>query len=201
MFVVGLTGGIGSGKTAASDHFKTLGIEIVDSDVASRIVVEPDTPALKAIAEHFGPDILSSDQSLNRAKLREKIFTNPDEKQWLENLLHPLIRQEITHGLQTASSPYVIFVSPLLVESGQETLCDRLLVIDVPEEIQLERTIQRDSNEAEQVKRIIASQASRNDRLAKATDVIENTAGLAQLQQQVEKLHQQYLTLAANKSR
>ena len=196
MFVVGLTGGIGSGKTAASDHFKTLGIEIVDADVASRVVVEPNTPALKKIAEHFGPDILSPDQSLNRAKLRELIFSNPEEKQWLENLLHPLIRQHITHSLQTATSPYVIFVSPLLVESGQETLCDRLLVIDVPQDLQLKRTMQRDSNDAEQVKRIMASQADRNDRLQKATDVIENTAGLKQLQQKVETLHQQYLAQA-----
>ena len=161
MFVVGLTGGIGSGKTAATDRFAALGITIVDADVASRIVVEPGSTALQKIAEHFGPQILLSDGSLNRAALRKIIFADSSEKIWLEQLLHPLIAAEIEHQLQRATSPYIIFVSPLLTESKQKELCNRILVIDAPEEVQLRRTMQRDSNDAAQVQRIIASQASR----------------------------------------
>lgn len=197
MLVIGLTGGIGSGKTAASDHFSHLGIEIVDADIASRVVVEPGKPALTQIAEHFGEAILLADQTLNRAALREKIFANPDDKKWLEALLHPLIAEEITRGLAAATSPYVIFVSPLLIESDQKSFCNRLLVIDVPEQLQLERTTKRDNNDEAQVKRIIASQASRQQRLDLADDVIDNTNGLDELLAKVENMHQQYLQLAA----
>lgn len=200
MFVVGLTGGIGSGKTAAANYFNSLGITIVDTDIASRMMVEAGSPALAKIADYFGADILLTDHSLNRAKLRQKIFSNPDHKQWLENLLHPLIRQEIIHSIDTASSPYVLFVSPLLIESEQDSLCDRVLIIDVPEAMQLQRTMARDNNDAEQVQRIIASQISREQRLSKATDVIENTAGIEQLQQKIKQLHLQFLTLAKAKS-
>jgi dephospho-CoA kinase len=199
MFIIGLTGGIGSGKTAASNQFLTYGIEIIDADVASRVVVEPGKPALEKIAEHFGHDILLADQSLDRAALRTKIFANPDDKQWLESLLHPLIAEEIFRALDNAKSPYAIFVSPLLIESGQDLICDRILVIDVPETLQIERTTKRDNNEADQVERIMASQASRQQRLDKANDVIENTSGLEQLQQQVQQLHEEYLTMAIAK--
>lgn len=199
MFVVGLTGGIGSGKSAASDRFEQLGIKIVDADIASRVVVAPGKPALAHIAEHFGDEVLLADGSLNRAYLRQKIFSDPADKQWLESLLHPLIRQEINHGLETANTPYVVFVSPLLVESGQQSFCDRLLVIDVPEELQLSRTIQRDNNDRAQVERIITSQATRQQRLEKATEIIENTGDLHHLQQQVDKLHQFYLAEAEKK--
>jgi len=200
MFVVGLTGGIGSGKTAATDCFKTLGIAIVDADIASRVVVEPGREALLRIAEHFGSNFLQADGGLDRAQLRGKIFSDPEAKAWLEALLHPLIAQEIKEGLARADSPYAIFVSPLLVESKQRDLCDRLLVIDVPEQLQIQRTTQRDNNDAEQVQRIIASQASRQQRLQEATEVIENTGALADLQQQVKILHQQYIGLAAASS-
>lgn len=196
MLVVGLTGGIGSGKTAASDYFQQLGIDIIDADIASRQVVMPCTPALAAIAEHFGDEILTDEGSLDRASLRRKIFANPEEKAWLEQLLHPLIADEIMTNLQTVTSPYAIFVSPLLIESNQMDICDRLLVIDVPEALQLERTIKRDSNDEAQVKRIIASQASRQQRLEKADDVVKNTAGIHELQQQLLLLHQKYLKLA-----
>ena len=197
MFVIGLTGGIGSGKTAATDHFKTLGIDIIDADIASRVVVEAGTPALEKIAEHFGSGVLLADQSLNRAALRTKIFAESGAKQWLEALLHPLIADEILRALSTASSPYAIFVSPLLIESQQIALCDRILVIDVPEELQLQRTVSRDNNDEDQVKRIIATQASRQQRLDKADDIIENTQGLVELQEQIEDLHQRYLEMAA----
>ncbi|MFT5577845.1 MAG: dephospho-CoA kinase [Paraglaciecola psychrophila] len=198
MIVVGLTGGIGSGKTAATDCFKALGVTIVDADIASRVVVEPGRPALVSIAEHFGDHLLQADGSLDRAQLRSKIFSDPAAKTWLEALLHPLIAEEIQQGLARATSPYAIFVSPLLVESKQRDMCDRLLVIDVPEQLQVTRTTERDNNDAEQVQRIIASQASRQQRLQKATEVIENTGALTDLQQQVQSLHLQYLQLATD---
>lgn len=199
MFVVGVTGGIGSGKTAVTNNFADLGIAIVDADIASRVVVEPGQPALAHIAGHFGPGILQADGRMDRAAMRQLIFSNPAEKQWLEQLLHPLINIEIHRQLDTASSPYAIFVSPLLVEGNHGDLCDRLLVVDVPEEVQLARTMARDDNEAEQVKRIMASQASREQRLARADDVIENAGTLAQLREKVEALHQRYLELARRK--
>jgi len=201
MFVVGVTGGIGSGKTAATDAFAALGIAIVDADIASRKVVEPGSAALRQIAAHFGAQILRSDGALNRAALRHIIFANTAEKNWLEQLLHPLIATEIQHQLQTATSPYVVFVSPLLTESNQHELCDRILVIDAPEELQLQRTMQRDNNDAAQVQRIIASQASREFRLQHADDVIANTGSLEYLTQQVAALHARYLQLAEEKSR
>ncbi len=201
MFIVGITGGIGSGKTAATDRFAALGIAVVDADVASRTVVEPGTAALSAIAEHFGAGILLSDGSLNRAALRQIIFADPTKKAWLEALLHPLIAAEIQRQLRAAKSAYVIFVSPLLTESNQHELCDRILVIDAPEEIQLQRTMRRDNNDAAQVQRIIAAQASRAQRLQRANDVIENTGTLEELTQKIAALHERYLTLAAEKSR
>ncbi len=199
MFVVGLTGGIGSGKTAASDRFAELGIEIVDADVASRVVVEVGSEAITKIAEHFGSDILLADGNLDRASLREKIFSDKTEKSWLEALLHPLIGMEIFQQLENAQSPYVLFVSPLMVESKQTVLTDRLIVVDVPEELQLERTMQRDDNDAGQVKAMMASQASREQRLEEADDVIINTQGLDFLDQEVARLHQTYLQLAEKK--
>lgn len=200
MFVVGLTGGIGSGKTAVSDRFKALGIVIVDADVMSRVVVEPGKPALREIQKQFGDDILLSDGSLNRAALRTIIFKNPDDKAWLEKLLHPLIAQETFDALNNATSPYTIFASPLLIEAGQHAICDRILVVDVPESVQLERTMARDSNDADQVKAIIASQVTRSERLAKADDVIENTQGFEHLDREVARLHACYLELARQKT-
>lgn len=200
MFVVGITGGIGSGKTAVTDIFASLGIDIVDADIAARIVVEPGTAALQHIAEHFGADILQANGSLDRAALRHIIFKDLAAKQWLEQLLHPLIGSEIRRQLDSATSPYIILVSPLLVEAKQDLFCDRILVVDVPEEMQLQRTVARDNNDAEQVRRIIASQASREQRLSHSDDIIENTGSLAELRKQVSHLHSDYLKLARNKS-
>ena len=199
MFVVGVTGGIGSGKTAVTDEFAKLGIDIVDADRAARVVVEPNTPALANIHAHFGDRILLPDGSLDRAVLRRIIFQNADEKRWLEQLLHPLIALEIQRQLAAAHSSYVIFVSPLLIESQQKALCDRILVVDVPEEIQLQRTMTRDNNDIDQVRRIIASQASRQHRLQYADDVVENTGSLEQLRERIAELHQRYLEFAAHK--
>ncbi len=200
MFVVGVTGGIGSGKTAVTNCFADFGIAIVDADVASRIVVEPGRPALAAIADRFGPDMLLADGTLNRPAMRREIFSDPEKKRWLETLLHPLINAEVHHQLEQATSPYAIFVSPLLVEGTHGSLCNRVLVVDVPEEVQLARTMARDDNDAEQVKRIIASQASREQRLARADDVIENTGTLTELRTKVEALHRRYLQLATQQS-
>jgi dephospho-CoA kinase len=196
VFIVGLTGGIGSGKTAVSDRFAELGITVVDADVCARVVVEPGRPALAQIVDHFGPEVLQADGSLDRARLRQVVFTNEAERKWLERLLHPLIFDEMWSQLQAATSPYAILVSPLLVEAGQNAICQRILVVDVPEDVQLARTMARDANSAEQVKAIMASQASRDARLAKADDVIVNDSDLLMLKQRVDEIHHQYLALA-----
>jgi dephospho-CoA kinase len=201
MFVVGITGGIGSGKTAVTDRFAKLGIKIVDADIAARVVVEPGTAALGAISDHFGSAILLAEGNLDRAALRARIFSEESEKKWLESLLHPLIGKEIMRQLAAAQSPYVIFVSPLLLEAGQNVLCDRILVVDVPEETQISRTISRDDNDEAQVRRIISTQLSRQQRLKQANDIIENNQGLAQLDEPIERLHQQYLAMASEKDR
>jgi len=196
MFIVGLTGGISSGKSAVSDLFAQHGITIVDADLVAREVVEPGTKALAAIIEHFGENILQTDNSLDRATLRQRIFDHPEEKQWLEELLHPLIREQMAADLTAADSPYAILSAPLLIEGGLYQRCDRVLVVDVSEQLQISRTIARDNNDEQQVKSIIASQISREQRLQKAHDIIDNSGSLEDLQQQVETLHQQYLDYA-----
>lgn len=197
MFVVGITGGIGSGKSAVSDRFEALGIRVVDADLASRWVVEPGRPALARIAEHFGDDVLAADGSLDRAVLRRLVFADPGERRWLEALLHPLIAEEIRAALTAAESPYAILVSPLLIESGQTEFVDRVLVVDVPEAVQIERTMARDDNDEAQVRSIIAAQIDRPSRLARADDVIDNDGGLDALDARVAELHHRYLELSA----
>ena len=199
MFVVGLTGGIGSGKTAASDRFASHGITVVDGDVVARQVVEPGTEALRKIIAKLGPGILQANGELHRASLREWVFSQPDDRLWLEALLHPLIGQEVIAQLNAASSPYAVLVSPLLVDAGQTALCDRVLVVDVPEQVQIERTCRRDDNSEELVKQIIAAQTSRERRLAAATEVLDNTGTLEDLQRRVDELHERYLQLASAK--
>lgn len=193
-WILGLTGGIGSGKSAVAAHFMHMGIDLVNADQAARWVVEPGRPALAHIAEHFGAHILQPDGTLDRAALRARIFQDAEERRWLERLLHPLIRQEIIDVLARATSPYAILESPLLIESGQYRLCQRVLVIDVPEALQVSRTISRDGNDEAQVRAIIAAQASREERLKHADDVIVNDRDLAWLRQEVERLHHLYLT-------
>ncbi len=199
MLVIGVTGGIGSGKSAVTRRFAALGVDVIDADVVAREVVEPGTPALDAIREHFGEGVMQGEQ-LDRAALRQRIFSDPDAKLWLEALLHPLIGEELLRQLAAARSPYAILVSPLLVESGQHVLCQRVLVVDVPESVQLQRTMQRDTNDAVQVRRIMASQASREQRLARADDVIDNSGEEAALDGQVQRLHRRYLDLARGRS-
>lgn len=195
MFVVGLTGGIGSGKSAVSDYFHKLGVDVVDADVVARIVVNPGTPALKKIAQHFGNDLLLSDGSLNRAALRQKVFADPTEKAWLENLLHPLIGQEIDNQLANASSPYVIYVSPLLLETQQNYRCHHILVVDAPVELQVERATARDNNTESMIRRIVKQQMPRAERLQQADDILVNDGDLESLYAKIDRLHQKFLRL------
>lgn len=194
-WILGLTGGIGSGKSAAAAHFASLGVHMVDADHAARWVVEPGQPALASIVERFGEAMLQADGTLNRAALRERIFQSPEERRWLEQLLHPLIGQEIASNLAQAESPYAILVSPLLVESGQRHMTQRILVVDTPEHLQLERTMRRDSVPEEQVRAILKAQALREDRLKHADDVLLNDSDLGHLQREVERLHDFYMNL------
>ncbi|HEY8330639.1 MAG TPA: dephospho-CoA kinase [Pseudomonas sp.] len=195
-WILGLTGGIGSGKSAAASHFASLGVHLVDADQAARWVVEPGRPALAHIVDRFGEQILQDSGQLDRAALRTRIFQAPEERQWLEQLLHPLIREEIRNVLDEARSPYAILVSPLLVESAaQREMARRVLVVDVPEQVQIQRTVQRDQVPEEQVRAILQAQASREERLRHAHDVLVNDRDLAWLQREVERLHEFYLTL------
>ncbi|WP_276783648.1 dephospho-CoA kinase [Thalassolituus oleivorans] len=196
MLVVGLTGGIGSGKTAASDYFASLGITVVDADVVAREVVEPHQPAWQAISERYGKQAFLCDQSLDRAWLRAKVFGDPNERIWLEQQTHPRIRERLIQQLQNSKSAYAILVSPLLFESGQSALAQRTLLVDVPTDIQVTRASSRDGNDEEQILRIIAAQMSREDRRAKATDIVDNSTDLGSLYQQLLPLHQYYLELA-----
>lgn len=200
MFVVGITGGIGSGKSAVTDHLETLGITVVDADKVARVVVEPGTSGLAAIAEHFGVDILRADGGLDRAALRKIVFDNPDERKVLEGITHPRIRDEITRQLSEASSPYVVLSSPLLLESGQNTFADYVVVVDVPEEVQLKRTMARDDNSEALVKQIMAAQLDRQTRLSRADTSITNDASLTELYERVETLHEDLLARAAGAS-
>ena len=194
--IVGLTGGIGSGKSEVSRRFQALGITVIDSDEVARQVVEPSCPALQTIATHFGKNILNINGTLNRAQLRQIIFANAQEKLWLENFLHPIIREETILQLRSAKSIYVILASPLLLETTQHQMVDRVLVIDADEELQLVRASERDQNNREQIAKIMATQMSRTDRRAKADDIIYNHGDLAELDQQVKKLHVHYLKLS-----
>jgi dephospho-CoA kinase len=192
--IVGLTGGIGSGKTAVSDLFQDLGITIVDADLASRVVVEKGREELNKISEHFGKDILNSNEELDRAKLREVIFKSEEEKLWLESLLHPAIASQIQKELDSSKSPYTILVSPLLLETDQKNFCSTVLVVDAPVEIQIERTSKRDNVSEEQVKSIIASQIDRDSRLELADEVILNDSSIQNLESKVQELHKKFLS-------
>lgn len=198
-WVLGLTGGIGCGKSAVSAMFEQLGITVVDADIIARQVVAPNSAGLAAISEHFGNEILNPDGSLNRAKLREIIFADNAQKTWLNNLLHPLIREKTLNDLSTANSAYVVLVAPLLFENGLEQYCDRTLIIDVPVEIQISRTIARDNIDRQQALSIIAAQMSREEKLHRADDVVDNNQPLALVAIVIQQLHTQYLTLAAKK--
>ncbi|UPW17930.1 dephospho-CoA kinase [Agarivorans sp. TSD2052] len=194
--IVGLTGGIASGKSQVSAEFERLGVPVVDADVVARQVVEPGQAALAKIAEHFGKPVLLADGCLNRPALRQIIFQHPSQKQWLNQLLHPLIRQQMQQQLATVNGPYKLLVAPLLLENQLHTLVDRVLVIDVPLATQLNRTIERDKVSEQQAQQIVNSQMSRQDKLAAANDVIVNDSSLVNLTNKVAELHRFYLNLA-----
>jgi dephospho-CoA kinase len=195
-FVVGITGGIGSGKSAVTDYLETKGITVVDADKVARVVVEPGTSGLAAIAEHFGHDILLPDGTLNRAALRKIVFDNPDERKVLEGITHPRIREEIARQLSEAGSPYVVLASPLLLESGQSSFADYVVVVDVPESVQLSRTMTRDNNSKQLVKSIMAVQLDRETRLVRADTSISNEGTLEELHTRVDALHADLLSRA-----
>lgn len=195
--IIGLTGGIASGKTTVADLFQEhFNIDIVDADIVAREVVAVGSDGLRQIAEHFGEAILLEDGTLNRAMLREQIFSNPEDKTWLNALLHPMIRNKIEEGLTNIRSPYGLLVAPLLIENQMQGMADRVLIVDVPTEVQIERTMNRDNVSEEQVKAILKSQASREQRLAVADDVIKNHTKNQDLLPQITELHQKYLAIS-----
>ncbi|QUJ67082.1 dephospho-CoA kinase [Photobacterium sp. GJ3] len=198
--VIGLTGGIGSGKTTVANLFADYGIDIIDADIIARDVVAPGSDGLQAIVDRLGHDILLTDGQLNRSKLREAIFNDPELKSWLDGLLHPMIRQQMTRQIQQASSPYCLLVVPLMVENRLQTMADRLLVVDVSETVQIARTTARDQVDEAQVRKILAAQASRSQRLAAADDVIDNNGDSHSLRGDVARLHQHYLLLSEQNS-
>ena len=201
MYVVAITGGIGSGKTTVANQFAALGIEVVDADLIAREVVAPGTPALAAITSHFGPEILTEQGLLDRRVLRERIFSDPAAKSWLNALLHPIIRSEMLRQCAAVSSPYCLLVVPLLVENRLTELADRVLVIDVDEATQIERTCHRDGVSREQAQAILASQASRSERLAMADDVLDNQSGTTEtIRERILALHETYLAFASQQA-
>ncbi|CED62052.1 Putative uncharacterized protein [Moritella viscosa] len=195
MYVVGLTGGIASGKTTVADLIASEGINLVDADIVAREVVAIGSNGLKQISAHFGERILLDDGRLNRPLLREKIFSDNANKQWLNNLLHPMIRAELLAQLAASKSAYTLLVVPLLVENNLTTLCNHVLVVDVEEQVQIDRTMARDKVSLQQVNAILKSQASREQRLAAADSVVVNN-DRQQLEQDVAVLHQKFLELA-----
>ncbi len=193
MLRIGLTGGIGSGKTTVADMFKQLGVTVIDADQIARDITAPNTTALQAIIKHFGRSLLKSDGTLDRSQLRDIIFNNPTERDWLQGLLHPAIRLEMQQQIKVAKPPYCILAIPLLTESSSIDFVDRILVIDAPEALQLERATARDQSNAAAIKAIMQSQSSRAERLAYADDIIVNDSSLDALRQQVVALHKIYL--------
>ncbi|TFH86669.1 dephospho-CoA kinase [Billgrantia azerbaijanica] len=198
--IIGVTGGIASGKSTVARAFERLGIPWVDADDVAREVVAPGEPALAEIAARFGERVLHADGSLDRRALREIVFADPAERRWLESVTHPRIRERLVarlEQLQAGGAPYVLLVSPLLFESSQHEMADRCLVIDVPEAVQIARTAARDDVDAAQARAIVAAQLPRRERLARADDVIDNSGDAAALEEQVRELDQRYRRLSS----
>lgn len=194
--IIGLTGGIGSGKTAASDWFAQQNITVVDADIVAREIVAPGEAALAEIQHTFGTWVLQPDGTLDRTALRQHIFTHPEARAVLERITHPLIRQRIITQLSQATSPYRMLVSPLLIESKQHELVNRILLVDVPEHLQLSRASLRDSQSSEAIAKIMQVQIPRLQRQTHADDIVVNDGDLEHLYRQLMPLHQQYLKLA-----
>lgn len=196
-FIVGLTGGIGSGKSTAARHFAALGVPVVDADLVARELVAPGSPALREIHARFGDEILRADGGLDRARLRELVFADPDRRRALEAILHPRVYAEMARRIAALDAPYCIAVIPLLLETGRRAFVDRVLVVDSSEALQRARARRRDGVTATVVNAVMRAQVDRPTRRASADDIIDNDGDLAALQRQVEVLHHRYLALAA----
>lgn len=197
MLVIGLTGGIGTGKTTVSDLFAELGVPVIDADLIARELTKPGQPAFLEITKHF-PNIVLSNGKLNRKKLRTIIFNDPKERSWLEGLLHPIIEQKIYHRISAIFHPYCIVVVPLLLEVDSYPFIDRILVIDSPPDLQIKRVLDRDNAAIKTTKAIIDAQIEREQRLARADDIIDNSGSLDELEQSVKNMHQFYWDLATS---
>lgn len=193
--MIGLTGSIGSGKSTVANLFAERGAPVIDADVLAKEVTLPDTPAYQAIVDRFGKDVLNADGSIDRGSLREIIFHQPEERRWLEALLHPVILNRMREDIAKLRTPYCIAVIPLLLETEAAEFVQRILVVDTPEEAQIERAKLRDKSTSEQIKNIIKTQIPRDQRLTKADDVINNAGSQDELIKQVDNLHQMYLKL------
>jgi dephospho-CoA kinase len=195
-YIVALTGGIASGKTLVSDEFARLGVPIIDTDVIAHQIVEPDQPALNAIVEEFGPDIIDASGELKRAALRKIIFSQPDARKKLESILHPRIRQEADKEIAEVEAKYCVLVIPLLVEHAAYPNINRILVVDVDSETQIHRLMARDGSSRVQAEQALASQAKREQRLKIADDVLDNSGTLELVRLEVARLNQKYIQLA-----
>lgn len=193
---IGLTGGIASGKSAAASVFRSLGVPVIDTDEIAREVVEPNTPGLAAVVATFGPSVLGADGRLDRRRMRAIVFHNAAERRRLEDILHPRIRVQMNELSAASGGPYQILVIPLLVEAGLKPSVDRVLVVDCPSAVQIERLMRRDGSSEADVRSILAAQASRNERLAQADDVIANDSDVAALASKVRELDARYRKLA-----
>lgn len=196
MLVVGLTGSIGSGKSTVAHLFAQHGVPVIDADILSRTLTQAGMPAYARIVEHFGTQIVNADGSLDRGALRDLIFTDPNERRWLEALLHPLILQRMQEDIRQLQAPYCLAVIPLLLETETVNFIQRILVVDITEKTQIERAVLRDKSTQDKIQSIIKTQMARDERLARADDVIDNTGSAEALAKQVDKLHQMYLKLA-----
>ncbi len=199
--IVGITGGIGCGKSSVTDQLKQLNVDIIDADIIAREIVEPGKLALEKIVNRFGRDILLPDGRLDRAKLRVIVFSEKEERLWLERLTHPLIDTEIKAQIKSANSAYIVLSSALLLESRQRALVDLIVVIDISENLQIERTILRDQNSPQLVKKIIGSQLEREERLSRADIVVDNSYSLERLKKEIKKLHHELIKEAKNRER
>jgi len=197
---IGLTGGVASGKSTVAEAFAAHGAPYIDADQVARDVVRLESPGLQAVVAHFGPDVLTPGGELDRPHMREKVFSDPAQRKALEGILHPLIRADLRAWRKQLTAPYGLLMVPILVEGGFDTLCDRILVVDIPEETQIARLCARDNNTPELARKILAAQTSRKDRLARADDVIDNTGSPEELGPKVAALHALYLKLAQSGS-
>ena len=200
-YVVGVSGGIGSGKTTVTHLFTRYNIDVIDADLVARQVVQPGTAALQAIIEKLGPQVVEKNGQLNRNQLRTLIFNDPELKHWLNQLLHPAIREQMLVQIQQAKSDYCLLSVPLLVENKLDKMVDRVLIVDVSEDTQLQRTLLRDKTNTQQIRAIMQSQATREQRLEVADDILDNNANPETLPPQIEKLHKKYLQLAKSKNK